>query len=83
MNGIECLGEFHVFFLFVLPWNYGSLKEKKKKQVLQSYILFVHSSSPIKKEIYRYIKFGVSDYLQYGGCAFHYFCMVFVMFLHP
>lgn len=51
MNGIECLGEFHVFFfLFVLPWNYGSLKEKKKKRFLPSYILFVHSSSPIKKK---------------------------------
>lgn len=90
MNGIECLGEFHVFFscLFVLfvcfALELWQLKRKEKKQVFPHLISYLSTPPPLKKkEIYRYIKFGVSDYLQYGGCAFHYFCMVFVMFLHP
>lgn len=52
MNGIECLGEFHIFFpvcfvcLFVLPWNYGSLKEKKKKQVFPHLISYLSTPPP-------------------------------------
>lgn len=72
------------FMFFCLPWNDGSLKEKEKiTGFAPSYTLFVHFSPNKKREIYRYVNFGVSDYLQYGGCAFHYFCMVLWCFSIP
>lgn len=43
MNGIECLGEFHVFCFFV---DDGSLKEKKKKQVLPHLISYLSTPPP-------------------------------------
>lgn len=54
MRGAECLGS---FMFYVVPWNYGSSKTLG---------VFAHTSqlvhpSPHKNEIYRHIKFGVSD----------------------
>lgn len=77
-GGVSCL----FVVCFALKW--WQLKEKKRKKnsppiLYLIYPLLLHK----KREIYRYIKVGVSDYLQYGGCAFHYFCMVLWRFSIP
>lgn len=52
MNGIECLGEFHVFFSVCFALKLWQLKRKEKKQVFAILYLICPLLLPHKKKKY-------------------------------
>lgn len=73
LKGSECLGSFLCFML--CPKMTAAEKHWGISCITS---LLVHPSPQKKNEIYRLKKYSVSKI--YGDCAFHYFCMVFVIY---